>query len=172
MNKVSKTGKKVNGNLFIAAWLPKEARNALKHVKDLDDDLHMTILYVPDGFESEITQRQVYDAVEEACNRTKPIKCQLTAISIMDNEEKTLVSNVNTVDGSQFYSDLVETIESKIGRKIKREYGFLPHVTLRYKGKRDTANIKDNRKFKWTVDKISVQFGGEDSDKKFFNLKG
>ena len=53
---------------------------------------------------------------------------------------------------------------------MDRDYDFLPHVTLRYDGA-DGFDPKDLRKFKWTADEISVQFG-EGRKKHEFAFKG
>jgi len=160
-----------DGRVFIAIWLPREARKALDHIEDLADDLHMTVVYITEGIDSVPARRQVLDAVEEVCKRTRPIDCKLTEMGVMGNEEKTLVANVTVMDGSKFYTDLIDTIERKIGRKVERDYDFLPHVSVREKSGDGEADIKDLRKFGWTANQITVQFG-DDTIKHRFSLTG
>lgn len=161
-----------DGRVFISVSLPRSARSSFDHIDDLAEDLHMTIVYMTDGIDSPTERRQVLDAVEEVCKRTSPLDCKLTEMGIMGNDDKTLVANVTVMDGSKFYADLIETIEKKIGRDVKRDYDFLPHISLRKKSDGGLANIKDLRKFRWKTNRISVQFGDENSKKHMFDLDG
>ena len=68
-------------------------------------------------------------------------------------ETSSLVENINVIEGSKFYSKIVDEIEKSINKKIKRHYGFLPHVTLKIKNDNKTLNIKDHREFKWIIEK-------------------
>jgi len=158
-----------DGTVFIAIWLPIEARKMFDHIDDLLDDLHMTVVFITGGIDSILKRRQVLDAVEEVCGRTPPIDCKLTELGIMGNEEKTLVANVTVMDGSKFYSDLIDTIQKKIGKDVERTYDFLPHVSLKEGG--EPANIKDLRKFGWTAREVTVQFE-MDGFKHRFRFKG
>ncbi len=164
---VFKDGFKNDGTAFLAFFLPNEAREAYDHIEDLNTDLHMTILYIPDGIDTPDDRKAVLESVREVCKRTKPIECQCTEIGIMGDEENTLVTNVNCLGGDEFYVDLLETIEKKLGREIDRKYGFLPHVSLRYENETPTAERKQLRKFKWTADALSVQFGRKDRKRKY-----
>jgi 2'-5' RNA ligase len=161
-----------DGRIFVATWLPAEARQKLRHIDGLADDLHMTVLYVTEGIDTPVKRRQVLDAIEEVCARTPPIKCALTEVGVMGNDVKTLVANVTVMGGSCFYADLIETIEKKVGHHLERDYDFLPHVTLLEKTAGGTADIKDLRKYRWTADEITVQFGGDGFKKFNYELTG
>lgn len=161
-----------DGRIFVANWLPTEARERLGHIRGLTDGLHMTILYVTGGIDTPVIRRQVLDAIEEVCTRTPPLKCNLSEVGVMGNDVKTLVANVTVMGGSCFYADLIETIERKVGHHLERDYDFLPHVTLREKTDDGTADVKDLRKYRWTAREVTVQFGGERSKKHTFALAG
>lgn len=161
-----------DGRIFVATWLPAEARQKLRHIDGLVDDLHMTVLYVTEGIDTPVKRRQVLDAIEEVCARTPPIKCGLTEVGVMGNDIKTLVANVTVMGGSCFYADLIETIEKKVGHHLDRDYDFLPHVTLLEKASGGTADIKDLRKYRWTADEVTVQFGGDGSRRFQYGLTG
>ena len=141
-----------DGRVYVANWLPDGARQRLKHIDGLTDDLHMTILYATEGIDTPVKRRQVLDAIEEVCARTPPIKCGLTEVGVMGNKVKTLVANATVMGGSCFYADLIETIERKVGHHLERDYDFLPHVTLKEQTEEGTADVKDLRKYRWTAD--------------------
>jgi len=173
MSKISASEINGDGTAFVAAWLPTAARKAFDHIKGLDENLHMTILYVPKGIDKTEDRQKIVDVLTSVCDKTSPIKCQLTAISIMGNEEKSLVANVNCVDGAELYTNIVDAIEKKLGCEIERTYGFLPHISIKVNGDGNTADIKDLRKFRWTIDEITVQFGDSKRFKTYtFKLKG
>ena len=159
-----------DGSLFIATWLPKEAYVALDHINNLDDDLHMTIIYSDNSVNSPVERQKVLDAVEYVCSVTQPIKCQLTEIGIMGNEENSKVINITVDGGAKFYSDLVKKIENILDKGLKLDYDFLPHCTVNFKSKSKTINIDDLRKFKWKMEEITVQFGDDKSKKYKFKL--
>jgi len=173
MSKISASEINGDGTAFVAAWLPHAARKAFDHIEGLDENLHMTILYVPTDIDKAEDRQKILDALTSVCDKTAPIKCQLTAISIMGNEEKSLVANVNVIDGAELYTNIVNAIEEKLGREVERAYGFLPHVSVKVNGDGETADIKDLRKFRWTIDEITVQFGDGKRFKTYtFKLKG
>lgn len=149
-----------DGTLFIASILPKKIKESYKHIKNLDDDIHMTILYLEEGINTSEDREKVLEVVKKVCKEFQPIKCQLTEIGIMDNEENTMVANVTVMNGAEFYSKLLNSIQNKLNIKLKRKYDFLPHVSLKFKNKsKKTVNIKDLRNFKWTINNVDVSFG-------------
>lgn len=168
----SKTMKKEidgDGSLFIANYLPQDRfKECFNHIKNLDDDIHMTLLYVENGI-NEKEREKILKAIEKICKEFKPMQCKTTALSMMGNETNSLVENINVIEGSKFYSRIVDEIEKTINKKIKRKYGFLPHITLKIENNNKTLNIKDHREFKWIMNKIYVQFS-EESEKYFFNI--
>jgi len=146
-----------DGTLFIASILPKKVRGLYNHIKNLYDNIHMTILYLEEGINTSNDREKVLEAVRKVCKDFKHIKCRLTEIGIMDNGENTMVANVTVMNGAEFYSKLLNSIQNKFNTEFKRKYDFLPHVSLKYENKsKNTVNIKN---FKWTINNIIVSFG-------------
>lgn len=160
-----------DGSLFIATWLPERIQQMFHHISGLDDDLHMTVLYIEEGIDSAEDRQMVLDITKKICERFPPLSCKLTEIGIMGNNDNSLVANVTVMDGARFYSELLGEIEAGLEKDLKRKYDFLPHVTFKIKNRNQTANIKDLKKPSWLAREITVQFSPED-DKKFFKLKG
>ena len=159
-----------DGTLFISTWLPKNIYNHLDNINDLDDNLHMTIIYSKNKIKNSRDRKKVIDSVKEVCEKTNPIKCEFAEIGIMGNDEKSKVINITAHGGAKFYSDLVENIEKKLNKKLKLDYDFLPHVTTNIKDNNKTVNIDNLIKFKWDIKEITVQFGDEKSKKYRFKL--
>lgn len=151
-------------NLFIASWLPLKIRGKLKHIDNLDKNLHMTILYA-ENFVNKKDHDKIIKSVKDICKNTKPIECQLSEVGIMGNGENTHVMNVTVHGGAEFYSNLVNAIEQATGNEMNLKFDFLPHVTINFSSDEKTINIDDLRKIKWTIDYITVQFGGHKSKK-------
>lgn len=160
-----------DGRVFIATWLPASAKAVLSHIDDLADDMHLTFLYVTSGVDTPAKRKKALNAIGRVCQKTEPLKCVLTEMGIMKNEAHTLVANVNITGGSQFYASLVDEIEEAIGHELERDYDFLPHVTVQKKSNGE-ASIKDLRKFRWTADEITVQFGPNGAKRFSFKLEG
>lgn len=158
-----------DGSIFVAAWLPDDIYKKLKHIDDVDKDLHMTFLYLEKGFEDKKTRIKALECIEDQCRKYQPMSCQLTEIGIMGNEENSLVMNVTVQKGADFYFHLVNSIQACCNdyQPLDMKYDFLPHVTIRYENDENIINIKDLRKYKWVVDEISVQFGSDLKKYKF-----
>jgi hypothetical protein len=162
-----------DGRVFIATWLPTAAQERFKHIVGLVDHLHMSVMHVPEGIDTPVKRRQSLDAIEEVCERTPPLVCSIAELGVMGNGVKTLVANVIAMGGSCFYADLIETLERRLGgHHLKRPFDFLPHVSLVESSASGIANINDMRKFKWTANEITMQFGDESSRKFPFTLQG
>ena len=162
-----------DGRIYIATWLPEMARQRFAHIEGLVSDLHMSIMHIPEGVDTPVKRRQVLDAIEEVCERTPHLACDLAELGIMGNGVKTLVANAIVMGGSCFYADLIETIERRLGgHHLKRPYDFLPHITLRENVADGKLDVKDLRKFKWTATEVTVQFGDPKSRKFPFPLHG
>lgn len=168
--KLNKFSAKKDTGAFIATWLPKNIYKKFKHIDGLNNDLHVSFLSITKGINTNTKKEQIKDAVSQVCARNKPMKSSFQEVGVMGNEKNTLVANVNIDDGAKFYSDLVETIEKMIGEKIQIDYDFLPHVTLKSESD-GNVNVNDLRKYKWTIDKIIVQFGGPDGEKHEFKIE-
>ena len=154
---------------FLAFWLPSKARKAFKHFEKLDRGLHMTIIAM-----REITpedHQAILDATEAVCNLTAPIYCETSEIGIMANGKNTVVVNVTAMDGAKLYSELLNAIERRLGREVKRKRDFLPHISLCLESEACSIDVKDFRDFSWTADEVAVQFGTK-KDKHTFPLKG
>ena len=162
-----------DGRIYIATWLPETAKERFKHIEGLVDGLHMSVMHIADGFDTPVKRRQALDAIEEVCERIPPLVCEVAELGVMSNGVKTLVANIIVMGGSCFYADLIETIERRLGNHhLKRLYDFLPHVTLRQQNDAGMADVKDLRKFKWTANEVTVQFGDEKSKRFPFMLHG
>lgn len=146
-----------NKEMFIAFPLPKELSKKLKHIDDLDEDLHMTLFYVDDVDASE--RKDVLAAVESVCSKYEALKCKFVEIGMMGNGSNTLVANVEAKGLTKLYVDLLDEIEERLGRELDRKYDLIPHCTLRYDNEEDSVSIKELRKVSWTADELMVQFG-------------
>lgn len=149
-----------NKDMFIAFLLPKGLSAKLKHIDDLDDDLHMTLFYVEDVDASE--RKDVLAAVESVCSKHEALKCKFVEIGMMGNGAMgvgSMVVNVEAKGLTKFYVDLLEEIEERLGRELGRKYDLIPHVTLRYENDDPAVKIEDLRKVSWTADELMVQFG-------------
>lgn len=162
-----------DGRIFIATWLPEAARERFKHIQGLSESLHMSVMHIPEGIDTPVKRRQSLDAIEEVCQRTPPLCCNIAEMGVMGNGTKTLVANVVVMGGSCFYADLIETLERRLGgHHLKRPYDFMPHITLRQQTDEGMADIKDLRKYKWTANEVTVQFGDMKSKRFQFGLTG
>lgn len=158
-----------NKEMFIAFPLPKELSKRLKHIDDLDDDLHMTLFYVED-IEAE-DRDEVLKSVEITCAEQKPLSCKFVEIGMMGNGSNTLVANVEALGLTQFYVNLLSGLQAWLGRDIDRKYDLIPHVTLRYDNPESSVSMDDLRKVSWTADELMVQFG-RGNKRYLFPLKG
>jgi len=157
--------------VFIAAWLPSSFYKRYKHMNDLNDNLHMTILYIEDFADQEGDRNQILKAIEKVTKDTAPVKCEIAELGIMNDSDNTMVVNVNVTDGAAFYANLVEAIE-KDWREFKREYDFLPHISLKYDNNRETVKCDELKDFSWTINKISATFNRDDESQEWFKLMG
>ena len=160
-----------DGTAFVSFWLPQGARNVLRNFEDLDTDLHMTVLFIPNGVDSEEDQQSILNAIEETADKYSPLNCRLEEIGIMKNDDHTIVANVNVKHGAEFYVDILRSIESH-WQKFERKFDWLPHVSLKLENddRREVA-LNDIRKYKWNADEISVQFI-TDGQKHRFKMNG
>jgi 2'-5' RNA ligase len=158
-----------NRDMFIAFLLPKQISGRLNHIDDLDDDLHLTLIYVQDVDPSE--RNTVLEAVESVCSKQEPLNCKFVEIGMMGNGSNTLVANVEAMGMSRFYVDLLDEIEERLGRELDRKYDLIPHCTLRYDNDEAEARMSDLRKVSWKANELMVQFG-RGNKRHLFPLKG
>jgi 2'-5' RNA ligase len=142
--------------IFISIPVPKSVRKKYKHVEGLEDDLHITLVFVPDAETSEARQRAIVKAVAGVCRDSVPFTCQFTGLGSFDNSGSTFAALVNIPMGAELVVALEQAVEKKYGQ-WKKEFGYLPHVTLNKKGDGET-DIEDLRDFKWTCDEIRLCF--------------
>ena len=145
--------------LFLCLDVPEKAQERFKHIKDLSDDLHVTLVYVPDKTISEEDQTKVLDAIAKVAKDYKDLACEFTGIGNFDNGDDTMVALVNIPDGSSLYVALVDAIEGVVG-EWEKKYGFIPHCTLKEKGDGE-SDLEDLKDFKWTAKDIRVTFGDD-----------
>jgi 2'-5' RNA ligase len=143
-------------NIFICFWLPKTVKERLGHIKGLDDELHMTILYTPNVKLDDKQKKKIVDNVSKLAKEYPKIKCKFTGVGVMGNDDKTEVALINFIDGPVIYSQLSNIVESVNG-KWDKKYGFVPHVTIRTEGNGET-DLKNVIPFAWTAKHISVKF--------------
>ncbi len=146
--------------IFIHLQLPNTVRKRFNHISNLDQDIHMTLVYVPGKKLEEEQKKDIVKAVQEVAKKYKKIKCKFTGIGALDNGDDTVVALVNCKDGAEIYTDLVKALESVIG-EFDRKYDFLPHVTLKYEGN-GKANLKDLKPFSWTNKELGVKFSDDE----------
>ena len=145
--------------LFLCLDVPEKAQERFKHIKGLSDDLHVTLVYVPDKTISEEDQTKVLDAIAKVAKDYKDLECEFTGIGNFDNGDDTMVALVNIPDGSSLYVALVDAIEGVVG-EWEKKYGFIPHCTLKEKGDGE-SDLEDLKDFKWTAKDIRVTFGDD-----------
>lgn len=155
---------------FICFWLPKSVESVMCHIDGLDKNLHMTLLYLESGVDTEKDRKMILESVEEVSSRFSPLKCKFEELGMMKNGDNSLVANINIEQGAELYTDLVDTISNK-WKHFDRKYNFLPHCTLKYENKDKTIDLSDLRKFEWKSDEISVQFS-KNGKKHKFKLNG
>jgi 2'-5' RNA ligase len=147
--------------IFICAALPKSAYKRFEHIKGLEEDLHMTLLYVPQEKKlSDEKKNDLLKRLQRLAKKTKPVECKFTGIGTFNNGDNTLAAFVNVVAGSSLYGGIVGAVEESVG-KWEMDYGYLPHVTLKYKSN-GKSDLKDFKPFKWTMEHITVKFSDEE----------
>jgi 2'-5' RNA ligase len=147
------------GKAFICFYLPPDVKKKLKHLDNVDKQLHMTVLYIESGADKKSDKEDILNAVESVCSQTDPIKYEFAEIGCMGNDENSLVFNVNAMGAAEFYSKLVEEIECS-WKEFDRKYDFLPHVTIQYEYDADNIDLDDFKKAKWTCDEVTIEFDG------------
>lgn len=156
--------------VFIGAPVPVKVRSKFKHIEKLVDDLHMTVLYIPEGPAAQKDQQAILDAIEDVTSQTPPLRCKLTGIGVLGPaDEKALAALVTVANGAKFHAELCEAIAAG-WESFERTYDFLPHVTLSYENV-DQAQASDLRKVTWTADHVTIQFG-KDGKPHRFDLRG
>lgn len=154
------------GTAFIAFWLPRNARPVMRHIDDLDDDLHMTVVFITEGVETPADRVLILRAVQEVSEKYGPRKCKFTELGMMRNGDNTLVANINIDKGAEFYADLVRSIGVH-WKEFDRKYDFVPHCSIKYNNPEGVANMKDLRSYKWDADELVVQFKTNGKKHKF-----
>jgi 2'-5' RNA ligase len=159
---------------YIASYLPKDAKVKLDPLVrgGVNDDLHMTLLYIPEGI-GEADREMIRSAVKSWAGITAPLRCRLEGVALFASPWAPLVSTVTVENGALAYGHLLEAIEAWGGKAFRRDYDFMPHVTLAYPD--DAGNLPalpDPAKlnYSWTVDEVTLQFG--DGPKQRVKLTG
>jgi 2'-5' RNA ligase len=64
--------------VFVAAWMPPSFYEKYKHIQNLNENLHMTLLYIVD-FEDEDGDREaILRAIKKITSNTSPVNYHLT----------------------------------------------------------------------------------------------
>lgn len=147
------------GKAFICFYLPSEVKKTLKHLDNVDKQLHMTLVYIESGVNKKSDRENILKAVKSVCGQTEPIKCEFAEIGCMGNDTNSLVFNVNALGAAQFYANLIEAIEVW-WEDFNKKYDFLPHVTIQYEYDADSIELDDLKKTKWTCDEVTIEFDG------------
>ena len=142
--------------IFICLEVPSKAEKAYEHIKGLEDDLHVTVIFVPDATTTDEKQQQILQAISKVAKEFDGVECEFTGLGNFDNGDDTYVAFVNIPDGAKLNTMLEDAVKKVYG-DWEKDYGFIPHVTLKYKGD-GTSDIDDLRNVKWTAKKLRVQF--------------
>jgi len=171
-NKKTQEGKsqEEKNSIFIGAYLPDNFYDKYSHIYKLENDIHMTLLQIPFADDTEANRKKILDIVNDLSDKFPPIECGVVGICIMNNDNNTLILNIDAKGAEIFHVDLLKLFE-KNGIEINRKHGFLPHVTLKYNGGMEVKKdfLKD---YAWTIKNISVVFNKEEDMRYEFELKG
>jgi len=130
--------------LFICFYVPDVIKGRLGAIKDLEDNLHVTLLYYPDAKITDDQLEELKQAIAkfyEHCELS--IKCSFTGIAEFDSKDTPVVALVNMTNGAEFRTRLKEIVASVITLK-ESDYDFIPHVTLSYTSQKiDSGILKD-----------------------------
>jgi len=161
---------KEGSQLFVAFPFPKVLRSQLSHIMDLEDDLHITVLYAKDQIFTEKDRECAIAALEAVTRKYGPMKCKIQGIGMM-GKDNSMVVNINIDRGAEFYVDLLREMEDRLG-SINRAYDFIPHMTLRYKlPDPGVVMIEDLKKIQWTQNEVLINFSRQGKQKRM-RLKG
>ena len=155
-------GKK-NNKIFICFWLPKDAEDRFDHIRGLEDELHLTLLYVPSIELTEEKKKEILSEISDLATKYRNVKCRFTGIGAFKSKElgdNPVVALVNVRDGAKLYTDLVKAVK-KVAGGWEKKYDFIPHVTLKTDSN-GRANLKDLKSFSWTCHNIGITFNDDD----------
>ena len=143
--------------LFICLWTPQSVKDDLEHIKDLDDDLHITLVYREDiGDKDEVKKKQLLSVISNIAKEYKEgIECSFGGGAVFNNPDHSVVALVNMKEGPKLFNDLVNAVEEVYG-KWERKYGFTAHMSIYADGGKGVPELKD---FNWTSKHIGVTFG-------------
>jgi len=161
---MEKTAQGTEKEIFICFWLPRSVEGKFDHLHSIEDDLHMTLVYVPDAEPTEEQKKKLLKEISKIAKGYNYVKCKFTGFGTMKSngsKEPTDVVLIDSVDGSKIHDELVKVVEEAY-KPWEREYGYLPHVSLRYKGK-GKVDLKDFRPFSWKAKHISVKFSDKEA---------
>jgi len=155
---------KEGNRLFIALPFPLALREKLSHISNLEDDLHITILYLKDQVYTQKDRDCAIDALEAVTRKYGPLKCAIQGIGMM-GEDNSLIVNINIERGAEFYVDLLREVENRMG-PVNRNYDFIPHMTLKYKNPEQKISAEDLKKIRWTQYEVLINFSRQGKQKR------
>ncbi len=151
------TAKPTGTSLWVGTPLPPDARKRFAHIPGLDDDLHMTLLYLLDVPSTSTARRNAQKGIERVAASTGPIRCKLTGIGRMVGGAMVAYATVD--DGAAIYTRMLEAVNAWTETLHNRRYDFLPHVTLKAEPEGADPGYKDLRLYKWTARELHYRFG-------------
>ncbi|MCK9543231.1 MAG: 2'-5' RNA ligase family protein, partial [Novosphingobium sp.] len=150
-----KLGKSQEKPIFICLWTPDSVREKLSNIKDLEDDLHVTLVYRPKAKQTYEKNQELLKEISKIAKEYKKIKVKFGGTASFDNPDKSSVALVNIKEAPQLFTKLVEAIE-KIYGEWDREFGLTTHMTIHSKG---NGKIPEVKPFSWTANYIGITFG-------------
>ena len=148
-----------SGTVFVGLPLPAEAKAKLKpFTRDLEYPLHITLLYLNDLGGRKDNREDVLEMVRDAISHNPPVRCKLTGVGRVGPDGKTVAGLVTVENGAWLHGSIVVMLTSRFDNEhIKRDFDFLPHVSLQENVPIEEA-LPDVPRVSWVCDRAVVEF--------------
>lgn len=164
LNKVAEAKK--NG-VMIALVPPANVVEKLKPLTDDPDNLHVTLAFIADdadefSHDKEELIETVKTLIEEETDIEFPLKGRISGFGTFCNDDNhVLWASVDTKHLDDLRHYIAEEIEGNFVEDLDKDYGFTPHMTLKYQDEpfKEMPEMPEGLgEFEWDLD---VVYGGE-----------